>query len=155
MIRISDTYNSALLAELNEEVQNLHHLLYPSLFKPYDRDDIAEALEEMLSREQFYVYTAYDDERPAGYVLFRIQKGKENAFQYAYTSIYIDQLSVKAKYRNRGIGGRLLKEIVLFAKASQIDLIQLDHWTKNEGARRFFQRNGFRYYNEKMELRVE
>ncbi|GJM34900.1 MAG: hypothetical protein DHS20C18_39010 [Saprospiraceae bacterium] len=154
MIVIKESKDASLLAELNEEVQTLHHILYPDVFKPYNRVATIESFKKMLKQGNVIALVAYYHNDPAGYVVCSTFKHKENVFQHAYSTLYIDQISVREKHRMHGVGSQLLEAIKSLAKTLKIERVQLDHWTKNEGARAFFKRSGFEYYNEKMELWV-
>jgi hypothetical protein len=41
MIKVLETKDYNLIAEMNEEVQLLHHKLYPEIFKPYNNIEVA------------------------------------------------------------------------------------------------------------------
>jgi ribosomal protein S18 acetylase RimI-like enzyme len=155
MITISPTRDSNLLAELNREVQDLHHRLQPEVFKPWEHESIAKALKEMLQSADLLAFVARYEEQKAGYILLRVMESPENAFAFADRLIYIDQISVKVEFRGKGIGKALVNRALEVAREEGITKVSLDHWTINEGARTFFGKAGFKYYNERMELQLE
>ncbi len=150
MIKIKETKDHLLLAELNEEIQTLHHQLYPNVFRPYDKQKVVEVFKERISQEGIKAYIALFDSVIAGYTQVRIVKTEGNVFQFPRHCVYIDQILVKSDFRKKGIGKALLDQISRLAKELEIPKIHLDHWTMNNSARSFFKRNGFEYHREVM-----
>lgn len=149
-IVIQEIKDSALLAALNEEVQNLHYKLYPEIFKSYDRKDIEDFFKNEMSRPNALAFVAYIDENAVGYVLILLKHFEENPFQHARKFLQIDHFLVLSDYRNRGVGKLLLEKTITVAREAGIRRIQLNHWTKNKEARAFFGNNSFIYSNENM-----
>jgi ribosomal protein S18 acetylase RimI-like enzyme len=153
-IQIEKTSDFSLLAKLNESVQSLHQQLYPEDFKPFDFEKVTKAFERMLSTQGTYAYLAKIGSIPIGYILCFLKTRNENEFQHAKTVLYIDQISVDEAYRNQGVAKLLVAEVTKLAKHLKIDEIQLDHWSKNEDAKRFFSANGFEYFNSRMKKKI-
>ncbi len=143
MIKIVETKDYNLLAEMNQEVQLLHHKLYPDVFKPYDKSEIARFFEKELAKETTKAFIAMDGESCLGYMLLFIHRFDENPFQYKRNYLILDQILVKENVRSKGIGKLLLNEAFSFAQSNQINVVELSHWTLNETARLFFIKNGF------------
>ena len=144
MTTISETNNAELISVLNEEVQALHHMLYPSRFKPYNKNEVAPAFKAMLSQHNCKAYIAYDDGVPAGYIIFFIKEVSDSPFHYKGSSVYIDQLAVLKKHRQKGIGKLLLETAGKLAADLSIADIELDYWNENKDAALFFERQGFK-----------
>ena len=144
MTTISETNDAELIAVLNEEVQDLHHKLYPSRFKPYNKNEVAPAFKAMLSQHNCKAYVAYDDGVPAGYIIFFIKEVDDSPFHYRNRSVYIDQLAVQKKHRKKGIGKLLLETAAKLAADLSIADIELDYWHENKDAALFFEKQGFK-----------
>lgn len=155
MVDVFETKDSALIAELNEEVQTFHHVHYPSVFKPYDKEAIANYFKSALANDNTIAFVAKEKDQTLGYALVFIVNFAENPFQYARKYILLDQVLVSKIYRSQGVGKRLLEKVFEFAKANGIGHIELNHWTLNDSARNFFCKNEFKYYNEKMWRTIE
>lgn len=153
-IRIEETDDSVLIAALNEEVQSLHFDLHPEVFKRYDQQEVKAAMRDLMAEKNCKALLAMDEETPIGYALLFIRNKPENAFQHADRWIHLDQLCVLSKYRHQGVGRTLLTHVHQLANDLDIERIALDHWSANYGARQFFTKTGFRYFNERMELLV-
>lgn len=150
MIKVLETKDYSLLANLNEEIQTLHHNIQPNIFKPYDKEPIINFFKTTLNAENVVAYVAKENETTLGYVLLFIVNFADNPFQYSRTFVLLDQILVLKNYRGKGVGKILLETTFSFAKENNIDFVELNHWTQNDSARKFFVKNKFEYYNEKM-----
>ena len=63
--------------------------------------------------------------------------------------------AVNQEYRGKGIGKKLIQEAIKKAKESGIDCIELDVWSQNKFAKKFFKNLGFKAFNEKMSLNLK
>lgn len=151
MIKIEACENAELLSDLNEELQNLHHELYPDQFKKHRKVDIVPALAKMLSQKHCHGYVAYVNEEPAGYIVVMINQRPENAFQNEMLILHLDQIFVKEEMRPHGVASAFMEKLKSIAVEIGANRIQLDHWSANDRARRFFRKSGFTCYNERME----
>lgn len=149
-IKVEHTRDFRELAKLNEAVQTWHHENYPDEFKPYDFKEIAIALEKLTQDESFFGFIAKLDDKPIGYLIGFVKSRPDSAFQYEKTVLYIDQIAVTPAYQKSGVGQLLMEEAYQLAKDKQIKEVQLDFWTGNQVAERFFLSNGFNYFNHKM-----
>lgn len=149
-IKIIDTKDYELLAMLNKEVQELHHSLYPNIFKPYNQEDVTSFFKEILEQNTTKAFVAYAGKEVTGYMLLFLKEVPENPFQYLQRFILIDQIGVKSEFRNNGIGELLLGKVYEITKEQHFKMIRLNHWTMNNDARSFFSKHGFSYFNEQM-----
>ena len=150
MLKVVQTKDYSLLAELNEEIQTFHHKIHPEIFKPYDKGAIIDFFKTSLNNENVVAFIAQENKITLGYILLFKIGFAENPFQYSRRFILLDQIAVLKNYQGKGIGKLLLGATFSFAKENNIDLIELNHWTLNDSARKFFGKNKFEYYNEKM-----
>lgn len=153
-MEICEVHDSTVLAALNEEVQSLHHELYPEIFKPYNQTQVAEFFQEVLLQDNVTAFVAKENGLTLGYVLLFAQSVAENPFQYERRFLLLDQIVVSTSNRNQGVGALLLDKTFAFAKSLNLEVVELNHWTLNESARNFFNRHGFSYFNEKMSIRL-
>lgn len=150
MITISETKDHQLIASLNEEVQNLHAQLHPDMFKTYNQAEMTAALSGFFTDANCHAYIAYKDGVPAGYAICFIREAKENAFHYDIRTLYIDQVAVLSQYRRDGISQLLMEQAEKLAKENGISKIELDHWTANTVAAKYFRKNGYALYKERL-----
>lgn len=147
-ISITETADPVLLASLNREVQTLHSMMYPEIFKPFEMENIELAMRKIVTTKGCKCYIATHIDEICGYVITYIREYPETAFTFSRKSIYIDQLSVVDKFRNTGVGKQLLNHVYNMALYSGIRRIELDHWSANTPAGKFFRKNGFEIYRE-------
>jgi diamine N-acetyltransferase len=150
MITLQTTTDHRLIAQLNEEVQQLHVRLHPKVFKPYDKSSIETALEKMMTNPDCYAFVAKLGEIPVGYLVMMVKRIPESAFTFARESLYIDQIGVLSNYRKTGVGSILLEKAEQFAKELGISRIELDHWTTNTVAAAYFRSKGYTLYREQL-----
>ena len=150
MIRIVQNYDCDLLAHLNNEVQEHHHLLYPEIFKPFNHPETSNFYRSALGGGAL-AFVAYWLEQPVGYILLIKKETAENAFQNSQKFLLIDQIGVSRSYRNKGIASALIKKAEEIAGAAQIHSVRLNHWSQNDSAKMLFKKNGFSYINENMQ----
>ena len=67
---------------------------------------------------------------------------KNQLWQAGYSG-RVDELVVDREYRNRGIGTRLLDELVAAARAQGCRCVELDSAFHRQAAHRFYERRGF------------
>ncbi|MBL0317223.1 MAG: GNAT family N-acetyltransferase [Flavobacteriales bacterium] len=155
MIKIERTNDHITLSKLNEEIQTFHHNIHPNIFKPYDHEAVLNFFKNTLSSEKAIAFVAKENETTIGYLLLFTIHFADNPFQYARQFILLDQILVLKNHQGKGVGKQLLDAALAFAKEQNIETIELNHWTQNESARKFFGKNKFEYFNEKMWRAVE
>lgn len=82
------------------------------------------------------VYVAYLGEKPIGLIAFYCNDSE------TYQA-YLSMIVVKDKYHNLGIGGGLLKEMILFCTRKKFKTIKLEVNITNKNAISFYKHRGF------------
>ena len=140
------------LVLLNSFVQEKHHKNHPQIFKtPSDSQSEAKVFFETLFKKvNNFIYIAYKNMKPAGYIWFTLDIISENAFKFERKRIYIHQIVVHEEFRQQSIGRNLFQTSVEVARKNKIKSIEVDFWSFNSDSKGFFQRQGFKVYNSKM-----
>lgn len=155
MIKQATINDIPVLNALNQEVQALHYKIFPKKFKPSSIADMSEIFKKFLEDENSTSLIAYsEDNEPIGYILFEDKKYKESGFTFAYRSLYIHHISLNKEFQGKGIGKKLMQEVIDRARELNIDCVELDVWSQNIKAKEFFKNLGFKAFNEKMSLDV-
>jgi len=154
MITLQPTDDYRLIAELNEEVQELHARLFPQVFKPYDEASAEHALKKMINSLNCYAFVAFQDGTPIGYMVLLIKEQPENAFMFARESLYIDQIGVLSAYQKTGVGSLLMEQAERLAKELDLTRVELDHWTANTVAAAYFRNRGYTLYREQLSKQI-
>jgi diamine N-acetyltransferase len=151
VIRPADTTDADTVSSLNADVQAVHSAALPQRFKPPGPETFPPAAAaELLANPVNLVFVAEVDFASVGYAYAEHIRRPESSFQYAHEMIYLHHISVKPAYQRRGVAGALIKALRAAADERAVSVLALDVWSFNNRARRFFARNGFTPYNERL-----
>jgi diamine N-acetyltransferase len=128
-----------------EEVSALAIKTYVHTFgAEFEPEELAYYLEHTISVSRWREYLARDrillvriDGRAIAYVQFGPAK---NAGEIEIRRLYVD-----ADFQRRGIGTALLERALASPEVVAAPAVLIDVWDKNEGARRLYERFGFRH----------
>ncbi len=115
----------------------------PDLFGKGHAKFSADEVLALFDRTDAPVFVAREENGGViGYAIAMI-KHNRNPAQGAYDTFYIDDLNVDAAARRRGVGTALLDACRAYAKEKGCYNVTLNVWAFNEGAIRFYEKNGF------------
>ncbi len=150
-IRRATIDDAGTIHALNRDVQEIHARAMPHLFRPPADDTFPVAtVAEILQDPMNHVFVAEVDGEPAGYVYAQVVHRPEGALRYALDMVYIHHLSVRRDRRRQGCGRALMQRVLALARELGIARVELDVWSFNGAARRFFAGQGFAVCNERM-----
>ena len=137
MIRRAEERDIPYLLNLLEQVNLVHHLARPDIFKKatkYNEDELKEIIKD--DNKPIFVYD--EDGAVTGYAFtYYIKHEKDNILTDIKT-LYIDDLCVDSKKRKSGIGHKLYEYVKGFAKDQGCYNLTLNVWYSNESALRFY-----------------
>lgn len=138
-----EVYRNAIVRYIYE---SKNHAAYAAPFSFDDAEKKYGELKMYLNNGQAMVTGAIQCEKLVGFCW---------AYRYPFRDdknrIYVSILHVDSAHRNRGIGNMLLSETEKAAAENGMDAVFLHTEAFNEGARRFYQRMGYR--EERIQLR--
>ncbi len=132
------------------QLAEFHSALDPA-FRPapdWERE-YGAYLRALLARDDALAVVARDGEEIIGYAVGRITTMP--AFFAQRQRGYIHDVYVRPEYRRRGIGRRLVEEILAWLRRRGVTLVELTVAAANE-AIPFWERLGFRVYMHQMKL---
>jgi ribosomal protein S18 acetylase RimI-like enzyme len=132
------------------ELADFHSSLDPS-FRPapqWERE-YGAYLRALLTRDDALAVVARDGDQVVGYAVGRITT-MPPFFAHRHRG-YIHDVYVRPGYRRRGIGRRLVEEILAWLRRHGVTLVELTVAARNE-AIPFWERLGFRVYMHQMKL---
>ena len=136
---------------LNAHVQKIHHKTHPEIFKPVSNDQsIHEFFKYLVDQDTNTFLVAYIDSVPVGYSWYVVEEKPDFPLKYARKRIYIHQIAVDEGYRRQKIGKSLFEEIENDAREQGINHYELDSWSFNTEAHKFFNSLGFETYKINM-----
>jgi len=143
--RIND---ANIITILNEPVHNLHHQLYPEIFKPFDTQAMHDYFSKVIDQEHHHFIFCEENKLAIGYIWFEEIVRPENAFRNATHYIYIHQVSVNEGHQGKGAGNLLFSAVLKLAEEKSIKRIGLDYWAKNKSAKMIYKNLGFKIEKE-------
>jgi ribosomal protein S18 acetylase RimI-like enzyme len=154
-VRPATTNDLETLVALNAFVQRRHAEELPDLFKlPADSPEVIHPFRTILEATESLVLLA-EAEEPIGYLYAQFQIRPASWARLELHVFYIHHLVVAPKHRHHGAGTALLSEALKVARARGIKRVELDVWSFNSEAKRFWSKHGFNVFNEKMQLPSE
>lgn len=157
MIRQALEKDVEKIGKLMYQIHKIHSDSRPDLFVVGDRklsDNELKTLIEDYKTKPIFVYTDDKDEI-LGYIMCQYEDtGGKNAL-VARKVLYIDDFCVDEDARGQQIGTKLYNFVIEVAKNNGCQSITLNVWNFNEGAKRFYDRIGFKPLKTLMERKLE
>ena len=94
------------------------------------------------------VTVARSTDETVGFAMFGLEHGD---YEQSVTRGVVHNLFVLPEWRGRGIGGRLLDAAEVALADAGADVFSLEAMATNEGARRFYERHGYRVHRVELE----
>ena len=151
MIRRASKEDIQRIIELLHQVNMVHHMLRPDLFKPHTTKYNEQELKSMLSDDTKPIFV-YIDEDVLGYAFCQITEVRGNQLLEDIKTLYIDDICVDEQARGRHVGKALYEYVRNYAKAIGCNNITLNVWEGNEPAWRFYKNMGMQVQKTTMEI---
>ena len=141
------------LLKLLIQVDMVHHLGRPDLFKGPATKYNAEELEQIINCDDTPVFVCTDESGEIFGHAFCISKQEiGNSVLTDIKTLYIDDICVDEDHRKQHIGTMLYNHVRDFAKANGFYNMTLYVWNCNPGAVKFYESLGFRPQKIGMEM---
>lgn len=125
------------------ELENLHGLLIPDMFKTGPDASIVKQIKNILKRNNSIIFVAEIENVIAGMIQVTIKNVKPGVFLKARKYALLENLIVKNEYRNYGIGKTLLNFSENYAKSQNVQCIELNVYEANNNAVEFYKSQGY------------
>lgn len=109
--------------------------------------------EEWLRAPGSFVLAARRGDRLIGYAMVSVWEGGFSSFRSGERMAELETLVVLPQARDAGVGSRLFDEVVAELGRLGVDDILVGTIVGNEGARRFYERRGFKPFVEQLYAR--
>ena len=153
MIRRAEYKDINDLLRLLKEVNLVHHLVRPDIFKigtKYDEDDL-----KIIIKDDLKPIFVYDDNGVKGYAFTIIERHINNPILTDIKTLYIDDLCVDQNERGKHIGKELYNYVLEFAKSIDCHNVTLNVWYDNKDALAFYEKMGLNILKFGMEKRLK
>ncbi|MBQ7364948.1 MAG: GNAT family N-acetyltransferase [Clostridia bacterium] len=142
-VRYAYNNDESAIAALLVKIHQQHAEGRPDLFGRGCAKYTAEEVKAMFHKPEAPLFVACDSEgNVVGYAICQVIENKNPAMG-AFSTLYIDDINVSDRVRRQGVGSALLSACREEAKQKGCYNITLNVWAFNEGARRFYEANGF------------
>lgn len=156
MVRIRNATAGDLetLLALNAFVQRQHAEALPRLFKPPEiSQQSIDAFQAFLKDSDSFLLLA-EDIAPAGCLYAQFQNRPANWARLELNLLCIQHMVVAPRFRRQGVGTLLMSAALDAARGRKITRVEVDVWSFNSDARRFYAKHGFEVFNERMQLSI-
>lgn len=151
MIRKARKEDVSRIIELLHQVNMVHHVIRPDLFKPHTTKYNEQELEELLLDDSKPIFV-FDNNIVLGYAFCQITEVRGNQLLEDIKTLYIDDICVDEKARGKHVGKALYEYVLDYAKSLGCNNITLNVWDGNEPALRFYRNMGMRVQKTTMEI---
>ena len=151
MIRKASNKDIHRIIELLHQVNMVHHVIRPDLFKPHTTKYNEQELEAMFKDNSKPVFV-YDDGEVLGYAFCQLTEVKDHLLLEDNKSLYIDDICVDEKARGKHVGKALYKYVRDYARSIGCHNITLNVWEGNNPAISFYKNMGMQVQKTTMEI---
>lgn len=151
MIRKASNKDIHRIIELLHQVNMVHHVIRPDLFKPHATKYNEQELEAMFKDNSKPVFV-YDDGEVLGYAFCQLTEVKDHLLLEDNKSLYIDDICVDEKARGKHVGKALYEYVRDYARSIGCHNITLNVWEGNNPAISFYKNMGMQVQKTTMEI---
>ena len=153
MVRRANKNDIKRIIELLHQVDMVHHVLRPDLFKPYTTKYDEQELEVLLSDDSKPVFV-FDDGTVLGHAFCIITEVKDDKLLQDIKTLYIDDICVDEKARGKHVGKALYEYVHDYAQSIGCNNITLNVWDGNDPALNFYRNMGMKVQKTTMEIHL-
>ena len=151
MIRRANTNDISQIISLLHQVNMVHHIIRPDLFKPHTTKYNEQELSKMLDNENKPIFV-FDDGGVLGYAFCQISEVQNDILLQDTKTLYIDDICVDENARGKHVGKALFEYVRDYAQTIGCHNITLNVWTGNDAAQSFYKNMGMQVQKTTMEL---
>ena len=150
VIRKANKEDIQRIIELLHQVNMVHHVLRPDLFKPHTTKYNEQELAAMLDDNSKPIFV-YDDGGVLGYAFCQVNEVRNHLLLEDIKTLYIDDICVDEKARGKHVGKALYEHVLDYARSIHCNNITLNVWEGNTPALQFYRNMGMQVQKTTME----
>ena len=151
MIRRANINDISQIINLLHQVNMVHHIIRPDLFKPYTTKYNEQELSKMFDNDNKPIFV-FDDGGVLGYAFCQISEVQNDILLQDTKTMYIDDICVDENARGKHVGKALFEFVRDYAQTIGCHNITLNVWTGNDAAQSFYKNMGMQVQKTTMEL---
>lgn len=155
LIRMATHADAAQVNELRRQVNDLHALGKPDIFRYGFNRELQEHLFTYMDAADKAVLVAETADGIVGFACLEFVDRPASAYSHARHYLHVGEFGVDEKHRRQGIGRALFAGIRSLGIDRGYGRIELDVWSFNEDALRFYESIGFHSYRSYMEYNID
>ena len=142
------------LSRLTAEVHELHREARPDVYMEFDPEQFRKEISDTLYRPDSILLVAEEEGELAGMALLTLRQ-PPNPILKPRLYAFLEELSVGERFRGRGIGTALFTAAKEQALKRGAVSLELQVWSFNEAALRFYEKMGMKEKTFRMELPLQ
>lgn len=154
MVRYAKREELTRVNELRKQVNDLHCEGRPDLFRPGFSQELRDYVYAIFNSENKDIVVAEIDGIICGFACIQYVEKPETPYRFALHFCDIDELCVDQAFRRLGIAKAIIAFIKEEAKKKGFNRLELNMWSFNEDALRFYEAVGFSTYRRYMEMQL-
>ncbi len=151
MVRKACKDDIASIIRLLHQVNMVHHVIRPDLFKPHTTKYDEQELEALLDDDTKPVFV-YDDGQVLGHAFCQLTEVQGHKLLCDVKTLYIDDICVDEAARGRHVGKALYEYVRDYARSIGCHNITLNVWEGNDAAFCFYKSMGMQVQKTGMEM---
>ena len=151
MIRKAAKKDIKSIIGLLHQVDMVHHVIRPDLFKPNTTKYNEQELEVLLDDDSKPIFV-YDDGKVLGHAFCQITEVKGHHLLQDVKTLYIDDICVDELARGQHVGKALYEYVCDYARSIGCYNITLNVWEGNDSASCFYKNMGMEVQKTGMEI---
>ena len=151
MIRKAEKKDIPSIIELLHQVDMVHHMIRPDLFKPNTTKYNEQELEDLLGNDSKPIFV-YDNGEVLCHAFCMITEVKKDKLLQSIKTLYIDDICVNEKARGKHVGKALFEYVLDYAQSIGCNNITLNVWEGNVTALCFYRNMGMKIQKTTMEI---
>ena len=151
MIRKAEKRDIARIIDLLHQVDMVHHVIRPDLFKPNTTKYNEKELENLLGNDSKPIFV-FEDGEVLGHAFCMVTEVKDDKLLQDIKTLYIDDICVDEKARGQHVGKALYEHVRDYAASIGCNNITLNVWEGNGPALNFYQNMGMKVQKATMEI---
>lgn len=150
MIRKASKEDIQRIMQLLHQVNMVHHVIRPDLFKPHTTKYNEQELVSLLSDDSKPIFV-FDDGEVRGYAFCQVSEVRDSLLLQDIKTLYIDDICVDEASRGKHVGRSLYEYVRSYALSIGCNNITLNVWEGNDAALQFYKNMGMKVQKTTME----
>lgn len=152
MIRKAEKRDIPSIIELLHQVDMVHHVIRPDLFKANTTKYDEQELEDLLGDNSKPVFVFESENGVLGHAFCIITVIRDDKLLQDIKTLYIDDICVDEKARGKHVGKALYEHVHDYALSIGCNNITLNVWEGNDAALSFYRSMGMKVQKTTMEI---